>query len=209
MKTLHFVDDRGQLALARASLFAARGEHTDAISEFRSALSDFDVMMMEEEKVRTYKELTASYHALGQFQLAMECMRKMGLEQAELWGSLLDNFDDKIRIVVQPAYLRGDFSASVTGAYKVVETALQERTSGIAGIRARPGVSELIDVWFQPEARGLGELDDKNLAQLRALAVAGFNLFRNPLAHHDVALGGIDAFVAIAVAQYLYSHLDG
>jgi tetratricopeptide (TPR) repeat protein len=210
MKTLHFVDDRGQLARARASLFAAKGEHANAISEFNSALSDFDVMMMEEEKVRTYKEMTASYHALGEFHLAMECMRKMGLEQAELWGSLLDNFDEKIRGAVQQAYLRGDYSTSVTGAYKVVETALQERTKALPGLRARPGVSELIDAWFQsdPGSRGLGEYDERGLNQLKGLATAGFNLFRNPLTHRDVSLGGIDAFVAIAIAQYLYSHLD-
>jgi tetratricopeptide (TPR) repeat protein len=208
LRTLNVPEEHGLLALARGRLYAAQGGHERAVHEFTTALGEFDTLMMEEERTRTYRELSASHHALGEFDLAMECMRKMGLEQAALWGSLLDNFDDNLRSVCQQAYLRGDYKSAVTGAFAAFEQALRSRADTLSGVGARANASELAEAWYRPDARGTGELDEKNLAQLRSFAIAGFNLFRNPVLHKEVSLNGLQAFVALAVAQYLYTSLD-
>jgi tetratricopeptide (TPR) repeat protein len=202
------VEDRAHLSLARGRLFSAQGNHESAVGEFTSALKDFDTLMLEDEKVRTYKELVSSYHALGEYGLAMESMRKMGLEQAALWGSLLDSFESEIRVATQSAFLRGDYRAAIAGAYSALESALRKRTSGTGGLTERSNASEFIKAWYRVDARGLGTLDDKTLEQLSNLATAAFNLFRNRSLHGGQPLSGVDAFVGISIAQYLHSTLD-
>ncbi len=209
MRSLHFVEDRSHLALARGRLFAQRGDHDQAIVEFQEALSGFDRQMMEDEKVRTYKELASSYHAIEEFGAAMDCMRQMGIEQAAIWGSLFDSFDEEIRLGVQAPYLRGEFASSVSNGYKVLESALQDRTRQLVEQGTRPATaSELIDRWFTPEVRGSADLGERRLGQLRLLARSGFDLFRNSVAHSTNPVSGLDAFVGVAIAQYVYSHLD-
>ncbi len=209
MRSLHFVEDRSHLALARGRLFAQRGDHDQAIAEFQEALSGFDRQMMEDEKVRTYKELASSYHAIEEFGAAMDCMRQMGIEQAAIWGSLFDSFDEQIRLGVQAPYLRGEFASSVSNGYKVLESALQDRTRGLVRQGTRPATaSELIDHWFTPEARGSADLGERRLGQLRSLARSGFDLFRNSVAHSTNPVSGLDAFVGVALAQYVFAHLD-
>lgn|GEM_PF-2864449 len=209
MRSLHFVEDRSHLALARGRLHAQRGEHDRAIVEFQEALSGFDRQMMEDEKVRTYKELAASYHAIEDFAAAMDCMRQMGLEQAAIWGSLFDSFDEKIRLGVQAPYLRGEFSTAVSNGYKVLETALQDRTGENTGAGHRPAnASDMIDRWFTSDARGSSDIGERRLGQLRALARSGFDLFRNSVVHSSDSMSGLDAFVGVAIAHYVYTHLD-
>lgn len=206
----NFVEDRGHLALARGCLFRTRGEHERAVQQFKSALDDFDSLLLDEERSLTYKEMAMCYHALGQYEQAMECMRKMGLEQAALWGSLLDHFSSEIRNSAQQAYLRGDYGHAIAGAYGAVEKALRERTLGVEGLGNRPTVSALIDAWYQTGARGLGDLDEKSLANLRRFASAAFDLFRNSVMHSSRSTGmdGVEGFVALAVANHLVETLD-
>lgn len=203
---LDLVEEAALLAFARGRLHAMQGDHTRALRELSSALTSIDALQLEDERVAIYKALASSHHALGEYDMAMRCMRQMGLEQAAIWGSLLDSFDSRLRDASQSAYLRGDYETAVAHAFNVLESELRRRVESLTHSTSKQGIPAIANAWYMrnadPDTRDTVEGHRRNLCS------EAFALFRNPVAHGRGAGDGATSFCALSIVNYLLTSLD-
>jgi tetratricopeptide (TPR) repeat protein len=203
IKELSDPRERGPLAFSRGVLLASRGQHEGGILQFQAALNDFKSLRYVEQVAETYKNLASCYHAIQDFDEALECMREMGLEQAALWGSLIANLQPDVRAAVDAAYASGKYGQAVQAAFHAVEARLQELVPG------RGAVSDKVREWATEERRGLAPFaDGQLLTSYQRFVTSAFDILRNRSVHGGWDPTAVDALAAICVAHLIHIWLE-
>jgi tetratricopeptide (TPR) repeat protein len=203
--------ERGPLDFAWGELLSARGEYPTAIRRFQSALAQFKRTRRTEWVAATYQRLAGCYQTTGRIDDALALMHEMGLQQAQLWRSLLSYLHPIVVDAAQTRYLDGDYRGAIIESYRRIERELATRLAASVGrADAIPDmVSDRIREWVRADARGVAPFRDvRQLENYRDFSVAAFDLFRNRAMHGETPPDAIEAFAGLAVAHVVLAYLD-
>ena len=207
---LRGVDDPRELApleLEKGALHAARGEHTEAIRNFRRALSQFKDLSQDDDLVRTYHLLVTSYQSLGQVREALECMREMSLEHASMWNILVKDLHPLVSTPSHPSFAAGTYSVAIGAAFSALEREFRRRAANPESTRNQHGtepISQVVRSWLASEREDVPEFSKpKTLERFSEFCIASFDIIRNSAVHGSPQLSAVDAFASLAVAHLI------
>lgn len=197
-QSLHARDPQqsARLRLEIAELCGRRGDHDEAVTRCRDALRDLRRFGKSDETNRAYRLLIRSLHSLGRTAEAVQYMRELGQERAELWQGLLTDLEPSITEAVEDPYRVGHFRRSVSEAFSACEKALRAQVTDDEGEERT--TAEVL------EACAIAT--NQTGTKITALALAAFDLYRDhpPVDEPDP----VEAFAAICVANLILTTLS-
>ena len=206
---LRDVDDpreHGPLELEEGILYAARGEHGEAIRHYRRALTRFKDLSLHEDITRTYHLLVSSHQALGQVHESLECMREMGLEHASMWNILVKDLHPLVSKPSQASFATGSYHDAIAAGFRAVELEFRSRAQELkpASDHSNEVISRVIRLWLMSGSEDAPQFSRARTAERFAdFCVSSFDIIRNSAIHESPRLSAVDAFASLAVAHLI------
>jgi hypothetical protein len=198
-----------QLTLAKATnelatlqidfgdFFHQRGNPAEAVRRYRRALPIIETMPGgQRELSRLHSLLIHALQASGDLGAALQMMRRAEVERSSVWHAVVWDLHPDLAEAAEEAYGRGDYQGAVTHAFRLVEAAVRAQIPEDADVDEKAPVTEIAK-------RFLGDTP-----ALRDLIVSGFQFVRNPLAHVNAPISGIDALAGLLLAHLAIGALN-
>jgi tetratricopeptide (TPR) repeat protein len=197
---------RAPLDLEWGRLLLAKGEHTDAITSLRRAVTAFRELRVDQEWRTALRLLSTCLHADGQTSAALESMREMEQESASMYNVLLSDMHPRVADASRPSFASGNFKDAVNNAFTAVELLIKECTAELANPPAwKDAFSKHVRLLMaQDDSWGDG-ISSKNRGTetFQHFITGSREFFYNPAKHDNVHFSAVSAFAAIATANVI------